>query len=707
MKTTQTFPPSRLVTRALVLPVGTGAERLAARVCELSKRWLAGDAPVAVVEADSEEGATTALEHLAGQPLAQSLRERGMALARPSEAELWAVIDLTAAEQPNLSPDQAAEQLHRLVEMAWRRLRIQLGVHGLLLATPAEQMALKPWTETLSPLWEKRLYLAGPINQNHLCLAEEEWRERAALGLAALLWSRRPSHSAMGQTPTYRQTFYALGASVWTAPRAEMNQWLSLRFAQRTLERLLKGDSSPEPQHAPERMQAEAQMRGLLGHLSGPPIPLRWGDRRPGLTALASLPQSLVQVAERNRKQREAEAQQGRRRWLAVQMAKGEEERKESATAYLTPTEGWPRLSEYRVRLKTEREEMMVRLQLVQTELEMWGEWLEEAERAVQQAQAELAELCAYFPTPDLRGGLTVLTHPWRLGGWVWAYLRWLPQRAQQLLDGLSRQGEAHWQESNWHALRQFYLAQAQEHQLALDEADGLLKRLAEMEERMAARLAGMDETELTPWTREGLEKLYSSLLADGSLCALAFLSEHPLSEWLTGDAEDPLMRGYTPREMKKGLNADDAETTDIRGFNPHQSAQSAFYSSRQAESALLDWPEAWLFPLERWTGVDHLVEALPCPALSEWMTQAGESALPLWPDQAMESDVQGENRLLLGLWNRHPEGSDSGHGERLERLREAASELPSPVESSFHGDGVALLRLALVDWEVEEEGEA
>lgn len=664
MKSTRTSSPTRLVTRTLLLPVGAGAERLTARVCELSRMWLAGDAPVAMVETDSEDGAATALEHLAGQPLAQSLSERGIALARPSEAELWAVIDLTAAEQPNLSPDQVAEQLHRLVEMAWRRLRIQMGVHGLLLATPAEQMALKPWTETLSPLWEKRLYLAGPVNQNHLCLAETEWRERAALGLTTLLWSKRPSHSHVGQTPTHRRTLYALGASVWSAPRAGLKWWLSLRFARRTLERLLREDSSPDLQHAPERMQAEAHMRGLLGHLSGPPTPLRWDDRRPGLTALASLPESLAQMVERNRKQREAEAQQGRRRWLAVQMAQGEAKRRERNAAFLTPTEVWPRPAEYRARLETEREEIMAQLQLIQAELEQWGERLEEAEQAAQQAQAELAELCAYFPTPDLRGGLTVLTHPWRLGGWVWAYLRWLPQRAQQLLDALSRQSEARWQEANWHTLRQFYLAQAQEHQLALDEGDGLLKRLAEMEERMATRLAGMEAAELAPWTQEGLETLYGSLLADGSLCALVFLSGHPLTEWLKDDAE-------------------------------------------AAESVLLAWPEAWLRPLERWSGVDHLVEALPGPALGEWLTQIGESALPLWPDQAMESDGQGENRLLLSLWNRHPEGSDSGHGERLDRLREAAQELPSPVESSFYGDGVALLRLALVDWEVEEEEEA
>lgn len=663
MNTIRTTTPSRLVNRALLLPVGAGAEKLAARVCDLSQEWLQGDAPAAVVEPDlTAEEVALVLDQLAGQGLVQSLRERGMDLARRNEMELWALIDLTG-DAPGVAPEQVYENVQALVEMAWKRLRIQVAVYGLLLAAPAGQTALKPWTDALAPLWENRLSLVGPVNRSHLCLDESAWQERAATGLAALLWSKAPSHSHLGQGHTQKPTPIALGATVWIAPRNRLNEWLSLHFVQGAVRRLLLEEPGAGEERAQSRASTAEQMQGLVKKLSGPPAPRRWGDRRPGLTALVELPETLVGEAERAQKEHVMKAQQGRRRWLQEQMEAWAGSLQEDRRAYLAPTEGWPQLAEYRRWLEARHRKMMAQLPLVESELEGWGERIEQAERATRQAQTELTELCAYFPTPDLRGGLTVLTRPWRLVSWLWAYLHWLPQRAQQLLDGLTRQAEARWQEANWHSLRQFYLAQAQEFRLALDEAEQLGRRLEEMDGRTASRLEGLPMTELHPWTPAGLENLYSRLLADGGACTLAFLSEHPLTEWLEEGTE-------------------------------------------RVESALLAWPTAWLQPLERWTGSDHLVEALPGSALAGWLHEEGQLALPLWPDQALESDGQTENRLLLGAWSQHPEGNDPGHGERLERLQAAAAEALAPVDSSFYGDGVALLRLVVVDLEAEAEAE-
>lgn len=665
MKTTQLSSQPRLVSRALLLPVGEGARQMAEAVVAISEKWLGGEAPVQIAcdQTDGDELAG-ALERLTSQELMRSLQGRGIGLARANESEVWAIIDLTGdptgGKTAEVAVAEVAEKLETITEKAWRQLRIHVVAHSLLLARPADYTHLSAWSEGLATHCPQRVYLAGPVNQAHLSLADEKWRTQAATALAGLLWSKAPSHSQLVQEQTGGHSLIALGGAAWNTPRTEVIHWLALRFAQRTVARLSQEDATVRNGPDPHLPTAQQSMQELLAQLTAPPAGLLWGERRPGLAALTELPETLVHEVERAQKQQGAEAQLERRRWLASQLEGGSRLQAEVRRAYLQPPEGWPRLAAYGIEVTARRESLLQRLQDVQKQLEEWGERLAQAEDASRQAQAELTELCALFPTQDLQGAFTALTHPWRLISWLWVYLVWLPQRAQHLLDSLARQTTARWHETNWHTIRQLLLAQAQEWQLVLDEAERLSNLLAQMEDEWAGELAGMALESVQPWTETTLDALCNRLLADGTLCALGFLENTPLYDWLEQD--------------RAALRA-----------------------------ALLAWPQPWLAPLERWDGVDFLVEALSGPALADWLGQVSDTALPLWPDEEMRSSSLGENRLLLGRSPLGAEDADASHGERLDRWRDAADVVGNLVETLFHGDGVALLRLALVDLALDD----
>lgn len=668
MKTTQLSSQPRLVSRALLLPVGEGARQMAEGVVTISEKWLAGEAPVQIACDQPDAGKlAAALERLTSQELMHTLHGRGIGLVRANEAEVWAIIDLigdpTGGKSDEVAVAEVAEKLETITETAWRQLRIHVAAHTLLLARPADYKHLAAWSKGLATHCPQSIYLAGPVNQAHLSLADENWRTHAATALAGLLWSKAPSHSQLVQEQTREHTLVALGGTAWNTPRVEVMHWLALNFVRRTVARLGQKDTLASNSSHPQFSTDQQYMQDLLAQLTGSPPGLLWGERRPGLAALTELPDTLVREAERAQKQRGTEAQLGRRHWLAAQLEGGSRLQAEVRRAYLHPPEGWPRLAAYQTEVMTRRESLLQQLQNVQNQLEEWGERLAQAEDASRQAQAELTELCALFPTQDLKGAFTALTRPWRLVSWLWAYLVWLPQRAQHLLDSLARQATARWHETNWHTIRQLLLAQAQEWQLALDEAEQLSDLLAQMEEVWAGELAGMAMESVQPWTETTLGTLWNRLLADGSVCALGFLEKTPLCDWLEQDRE--------------------ALQTD-----------------------LFAWPQPWLAPLERWDGVDFLVEALPGPDLADWLSQMSDTALPLWPDGEMRSGSLGENRLLLGRAPSATEDADPGHGERLERWRDAAGGVPNLVETLFHGDGVALVRLAMVDLALDDPTE-
>lgn len=664
MITTPLSNHTRLPSRALLLPVGKGAMQLAKTVIDISEKWLGGEAPVRIAsDQPAGDGLAAALERLASQDMMQNLQKRGIGLARPNEAEVWAIIDLTDEGSGEVDVAEVAEKLETITETAWQQLRIHVAANALLLTRPADHKLLVTWYKGLVVQCPQRIYLAGPVNQAHLSLTDENWRAQTATAVAGLLWSKAPSHSQLFQERTDGHTLVALGAAAWNMPRAEVMHWLALSFAQRTVVRLGQEDTAVHNRPDPHLPIAQQYMQDLLANLSDPPSGLLWGERRPGLATLTELPGGLVREMERVQKQPGAEAQQERRRWLARQLESRSRFQAELRRGHLQPMEEWPQLAAYRTQAATRREGLLQQLQNVQSELEEWGDRLTQAEEASHQAQAALAELCALFPTQDLKGAFMALSHPWRLVSWLWAYLVWLPQRAQQLLDSLTRQATAQWHETNWHTIRQVLLAQAQDCQLTLAESERLSDLLIQMEKGWADEKTGMAVEGVDPWTEGTLDTLWNRLLADGSGCALALLAEYPLTGWLERDREE-------------------------------------------LQAALLAWPQPWLAPLKRWDGVDFLVEALPGSALADWLGQLADLALPLWPDEEMRSGSLSENRLLLGCTPAGAEDTDTGHGERLMRWREAAEVVPNPVETTFHGDGVVLLRLAAVDLTLDDPDE-
>lgn len=657
--------PVRRIPRAILMPVGEEAQSLAERVCDISRAWLNGDPPLVMLanpggDTETATEASTALDRLSSQEMAADLARRGFVVARTNEIHLWLLVHVGQAEDGSHRPQILAQAIAELEELAWQRLRVHTVPHALLLAEPAHQDHLLMWAETLAEACADRIFVAGPVTHDHVRLTQTTWLARSAVGLAALLWSAAPSHSHLTRTLRPGQQIQALGAAAWPSPVSNLNAYLAQAFARRVLDRLGRGpvsstgDTSPHPtaglmeaNSSPEReVQSLAQAVPPAG--GG----LRWGNRRPGLMALASLPDDLRRAAERREKQMQLDLRRTRQSWLAERLAHWQGILAQRRQESLAPNQAWPDLAGYEATLHAQRSQALQAGEAVESQLERWGDQVAQAENRVDAAAQALQEVCDLFPTPDLRGAIATLTRPWRIFGWAWAYLVWLPKRAQQMLDAQAQRAQLQWQDANWHVIRQFYLAQAQDLQLELAEVE---KVRAVMEATTQALTSDemVQTQDLAPWTSATLEDLGDRLFADDALCAWGFLETLPLSRWPT-------------------------------------------FAGETLAAKLVAWAAPWLAAVDGWTAADCLAAALDDSALEQFVSSLAEEASPLWPDQDLQSGDRQENRFLLPPIQVAEQ--DDGQGQRLQRVQAAAQAVPGAVAAVAHADLAAWVRLAVVD---------
>lgn len=648
--------PSRAVKRVLLLPVGEAAIPVACRIPGLMQAWLHVEPPVALLSAlgpsPAEDEWADALDALFSQEMVDTLAEAGLKCERPNELLLWLLVSLGPEQGTDLEPEAVQAAVEHLADMAWRRLRVHVTPWVLFLAEPAVQEQLIAWCASTAQVWGPRIYVAGPVTHAHLRLPDEDWCERAATAAAALVLSDPPGPSGLRSPEPRGETAQAVGASVWVAPLAALRTYLAEAFARRVVGRLQApaGQAPVQDRLAPQLRGVEKEMTALLAGTSAPAAGPSWGARRPGLTALAHLPDNLRREAAQWQEQSQASFRKAKRAWLAVRLEEWQQALERARQEMLAPEQAWPCLQEYKAILQKRRQEALRCEQEVEARLVEWGERLEQANHQVERATRRLQEVCQLFPTADLSGVLHALTHPWQVTRWAWAYFVWLPQAGQQLLDALARQSRIQWHEATWHVLRQLYLAMAQDMQLELASLEEIENALAQVVQELHAPHRVQVE-DLTPWTPPGLEALAQRFLADDAACAWAFLADAPLPAWPQ----------KTPEALADGL---------IQAAMPR------------------------LASLQGWTAVDCIVEALPGETLAPWLAQLAHLAEPLWPDEELRAERQDQNLLLLP--SADPESADPEQNARRQHFLGSAAQ---PYNQALvQADVVGWLRFAPVD---------
>ncbi len=695
--TEQTSPPAqRRIRRAVILMAGPAAEAVAGELQVLSRAWLGAEPPLAAVRCaaqgdaggEAELAATLsalsqACDCLASGEASGRLRAAGYALARQDEIQLWAVVDITGdLESPTRRLQTLPALLPRLAETVWRRLRIHVTTRGLLLAEPAAEKLAANWAHALIDAGAEQVFIAGPVDAARLRWEPGAWQARAATALATLLWSdvalQAPAGRLRHEAPAVDGTVggaWSIGAAAWQAPLTQIRQQVAVRCAMAIAEQLI-GQARILEDSATSQVLVEADLPPweLPGLAVAPgrhrlvlegAVPLEppaevWERQRPAWHALSKLPAVLRTAVEKRAGQAHAEQYTSRGAWLDGQVTAWKTALEQLRRERLLPAAGWPRVGLYRQELEALAAQLQAACVTIEDWLEAAGHRFAGAETAVAQALQALEELCAGFPTPTWAAARAILVRPWRLLALAWAYWIMVPRHAQKYLEAAYHQGQARWLEANVHALRQAYLAMAQEAHDYRDESHELFAALGEAQAELAEQLRGLGAPP-EPWAEAELQRLAKALLPEAWPAALATL----------GGGGSPAPSSLNGTRQPAGAGG----------------------TATLTAAQLLGWVENRLGDLATWTAADCLANTADDVELAQRLGSLADTALPLWP----ETDQEAAATLWL-IWPSRA-GAPAYHPaeERLQASLQAWASLPAAAWLQTHaaaGNASALLLL-------------
>lgn len=645
--------------RALLTTMGAWADEVAEQALALSQEWLGAAPPLAVERLDSLIGGegdpgrclatlAAACDRLAAAETATMLGAAGWSIAQPDEITAWLLVDVSEAELPPADTGAMADApaggscagapealdawgrlLPALQEAAWRRLRVHVVWHALLLAEPAQEALAATWAQRLAAAGVERIAVGGPVDEGRLRWPQAAWQARAAAALVALLWSEaalepKPADAAGGWA-------WGVAAAAWPSPAAVIAAQAMWHCAAMTVHRLLaapaaEADAQTPPWEAPGlSITPERHRLALQTAVPAEPPPLAWSRCRPAAlwTRLAGLPADLADAAAAHTAAARDAQYVARGEWLTGQVDAWEAALLRLRAERLAPAAGWPTLSRYQMELQALIVQLRVACETVEEWLEAAGQEYARAETAVRQAQQTLTRRCCSFPAPrvatvafpadgdgadaleiagasgTVEGLLGLLLRPWRWPRLLWNYLIALPAACQRYLNAVGRQGEARRQEANTHALRQTYLAMTQAVQERQAEAETYAQQLAIRAALLAERLAAL--TPLSPpWD-------------DGWIAALAAagLPDH-------GPGLPDLLAAP--------------------GAGSDETGQSGASQDDPCLANLLAWAAEHLSFLGSWTAADYLTAAASKTQLASWLARLAAAARPLWPAVGREA---------------------------------------------------------------------
>lgn len=659
------------LSRTLLLIVGDWAKKVADYTQGQSRAWLSSEPPLRTLDIEPWlTNSALAVEHqaeidhlcdeLASQQLLHTLHSNGYQLKDHDELLVWLVLQIT----PEMAfiPTDLATVLQLVVDRAWHRLRVHTSLRALLVAEPADETQLSLWIGALHNASIDHFYLAGPINQLHLRQPLAAWQQQAATALATLLWTYQPSQREELQHWVVR----SLGAAEWSSPRPILERWLILQRAHGLLQQIMQAPSATAAASMATRAIPPQRLADTLV-ASLPSFPKRriWRNHRPTWRKLDNLIQTITQLVERDTIQFQGDTRQVRRQWLdeMLQHQCGALSLLQHQPENSTPA--LPQLALWQQNLTELQATLQEYAVMVDEHLAALNNKLASAQERTRATTQELAMLCAGFPAATWRGLINTLLQPWRWLGWIWHYLVTLPRFAQSCLDAHAAQQQLSWQESNWHLLRQLYLAQLQDLRQELVALAALQAHLQQAEAEISKQLAALEQLLPTPWTANRLSTLMDSnplVVSTQSLPHL--LDELPLPQWVTQE----------PMALVE-------QFADVCG---------------RAST-----------PLHHWSAIDCLLAAFTTSttpanpadkvALETWLASWLETALPLWPNPGSPPDVEAACWLFLP---RHLPGTSVSPG--LSWLRAwMTNHAPWQEGESCH-DGLIALRWVTLMSELE-----
>lgn len=524
-----------LLPRVLLITAGECAAALAAQVDALSCEWLRAPPPLRRLDGGRLPDTLTAIcDELAADQLAVTLRNAGYELATSDAIRVWLLIDTQHATPPGAADNASADLLNMVTETIWRRLRLPVQHHALLLAEPDDDVAA--WLYALRTPIVNQVWLVGPVNHDHLRLDEEGWRGQAATALATVLWGALPRQQ-QEQTEWQLQI---VGADAWPSPRHLLHRWLAAQSVRAALAGLrsatLVDKASPiaQPATLAQQIQALSACQPPASAL------LRWPERRP---AWRNLPQFATHVVAGVRHQagrRAPVAHQAREQWLSEQRAGWEAQLARLVAARLnmdTASPGLTLLGDELERLRDVLEDQSA------TASQRLADTVQQLERSQERWEASrdcLAALCADFPTPSLTGWLVALRQPWRWPGWFWRYQFELPRTVQALLEAAASLDHSQAHEADWRALHELQLNMLQHLQEQVNRVTVLIHHLDQIDAALARQQEQLAAQLLPPWNEERLNRLASQVAPSMPVRLHELLSEpEPLGAVLKTGADD------------------------------------------------------------------------------------------------------------------------------------------------------------------------
>jgi len=596
-------PPQFAVQRSLLLAQGAEAVAVAQQAITVSRDWLRLE-PLPTWFVDAEEpNACTALvagcNALADTRFVQQMQHQGYTIKQRDEINLWLIIDLNPA---NRQLEQTVEQMMTLVEESAQQVRaslkVQLTPHALLLCEPQHQARAAQWAKCLQTVCENRVYLCGPVNQQHLRV--EAWSLLAAETLAALLWSERSAPGITGWAEGATGWLTAVGAVGWRAPTPELQTWLAIQALEQQIGRLEA--RSPEASQHSWLRPIESLMRAITAQVAPVPHPQGQLPRWPRWEQLAlfadRLPALLQSLCARRMPQQRA----ARSQWLQAELEGWDA----ALTAHLG-SQSSERMGDSLADLQTSigqiKQSLQVSTDALDDRLEAIAAELSEQEARCLHAYTALQNVCRQFPRVSFFGVLAALSMPWRWWRWGALYLLELPERGQQLLHTQISKAELLWAQENALTIRQCLLAMGQSIRQQEEWRNGLQIRLDAVKRSVAEQQATIADGVLWPWSAPRLQWLAQQMAATAAGWPAQTLTLAQLCQ-----ADTDLLFATLWQHAR-------ALTTILLDWSPPALVEGAL-------------PEQW--------------------QRRQWLQQLWDAATPLWPGEELRPRAECVDWLLL-----------------------------------------------------------
>lgn len=563
-----------MATPILVFTVGERAAMAVSAAIEVGQPWWGAPLPMWRLDVPSqgrheEVGASAGLRQqltmLCADVAAAGGYRRGTPTGvprhrQPAPLPLWLVLDLTETGNGNGGTvgtrrgAQALQVLQLMDVVAWQRLQVAVRPQVLLLVKAGDQRALEECRQRLEVMAPEPYWVIG-LTTEEIGAAVSR---RAATIAAALLGGNVPAAERPDPFPVRPIRHFAVGASAYPLPVAQVQQAVALWGALAALRECAMQVAEAVGQREDETVQAtamgaEAQCRlaegaTLAATIPGP-VAVAWGRGRPRWWRCALAPartllaqRQVEQTALRNRQRTM------RQQWLATQLTAWSEAWQRFTQTQLTSrqaaTKAQADVGAYETILRQLWDEVLAQVQGIDEELATLAEMTTRAQAALQACSAAVDECCRGVPTLSLGGIWQWCTQPGQWGRWWWTLLVRLPRRVHALAGAVAACEAAVYAEANLHLVRQLGLAILQDVQVQrawLPTLRGHLQAaISVAEAQLAEGLAALP----APWTPDLVAALWQALAAEGKgeqagrLALDGWLQQTAAEEWSASGAE-------------------------------------------------------------------------------------------------------------------------------------------------------------------------